>query len=216
MYQGEIPTMGVKFPKLNNERKAFLSVEQVNLLLETIKPRSFDLWCQCVLAVYAGLRFGEIAALIWKDIDPGAGIIQIRTPKSGYDREVYITEPIREMLTELSGGEEKTGLLFPGRSGEGQGRVSPTFNRIVDELGLNLGAVDDRQKIVFHSLRHTFGSHLAMAGVPITAIKELMGHETLEMTLRYAHLMPNRKREAAAALAESFKKNSNLIELKTN
>ena len=65
LFTGDIPTVGVKFPKINNDRKAFLTVDQVNMLLDEIRSRSFPLWCQCILAVFAGLRFSEIARLTW-------------------------------------------------------------------------------------------------------------------------------------------------------
>ena len=54
--------------------------------------------------------------------------------------------------------------------------------------------------IGWYTLRHTFASHLAMRGVAITAIQELMGHQTIAMTMRYAHLMPGATRAAVATL----------------
>ena len=63
-----------------------------------------------------------------------------------------------------------------------------------------------RQWVVFHTLRHTFGSWLAIQGTPILAIKELMGHKTLAMTERYAHLTPDMKRKAALSLEDNFNK----------
>jgi site-specific recombinase XerD len=58
------------------------------------------------------------------------------------------------------------------------------------------------REIGWHKLRHTFGSHLAMRGRSLLEIKELMGHRDISSTLRYAHLMPERKHEAVAALDE--------------
>ncbi|MEE8483247.1 MAG: tyrosine-type recombinase/integrase, partial [Nitrospinota bacterium] len=67
----------------------------------------------------------------------------------------------------------------------------------------------------FHDLRHTFASHLVMAGVDITTIKELLGHKTISMTLRYAHLAPGHKRDAVEKLEGAFNgKFKDALELK--
>jgi integrase len=71
----------------------------------------------------------------------------------------------------------------------------------VNKLGFNNGVTDSRDKLVAHSLRHTFASWLAMAGEPILTIQKLMGHKDIQMTLRYAHLSPSHERAAAERLA---------------
>ena len=58
--------------------------------------------------------------------------------------------------------------------------------------------------ILFHTLRHTFASWLALQGETLLTIKELMGHKTLEMTMRYAHLMPDQKKRATVKLEQAF------------
>jgi integrase len=63
-------------------------------------------------------------------------------------------------------------------------------------LKFNEGITDKRQKLVFHSLRHTFASWLAMQGTPIYTIAQLMGHKSITMSERYAHLSPDHKKEA--------------------
>jgi integrase len=78
--------------------------------------------------------------------------------------------------------------------------VSKTFERVVEDLGLNRGVDDARDKVVFHSLRHTFCSWLAINGEPLRVIQELAGHKSIAMTERYSHLSPDRKREAIKRL----------------
>ena len=216
LYSGPIPTENTKnlFPKINNKRVGFLSPDQANELLRRAKEKSLTLYCQCVLALHAGLRFGEIAALEWSDINVSAGTIHIRNPKSGRDRHAYINEAISEMLDELiedrtKKGREFTGLIFPDTRGRLQKHVSRSFYECIKDMGLNEGITDQKQRISFHSLRHTFGSQLAAAGFPILLIQELMGHQSLEMTSRYSHFAPGLRQDAAKALGELFKGKQN-------
>ena len=69
------------------------------------------------------------------------------------------------------------------------------------ELGFNDGVEDRLDKVVFHSLRHTFGSWLAQNGEPLQVISDLLGHKDLKMTRRYAKLSPDQKRDAVLKLA---------------
>jgi integrase len=64
--------------------------------------------------------------------------------------------------------------------------------------------IQQLQKVVFHSLRHTFASWLAIQGTPLYTIKELIGHKSIVMSERYAHLIPDQKIEAVKLLAEKF------------
>ena len=106
-------------------------------------------------------------------------------------------------------------LVFPGKGGSARRWVSDTFERTVRDLGLNsTGEVqtladgkqvpveisDTRQRVVFHSLRHTFASWLVQNGTPLYTVAKLMGHSTLEMTQRYSHLAPDTLRKAALSL----------------
>jgi len=93
--------------------------------------------------------------------------------------------------------------------------ISKTFDRVVKELGLNDGVTDPRDRVVFHTLRHTFASWLAIQGTPIYTIKELMGHKTLAMTERYSHLIPDSKRSAIKGLMNLLDRKDNVTELKS-
>ena len=99
---------------------------------------------------------------------------------------------------------EPAELIFKNKSGKKIGEVSKTFLRTVKELGFNRGIKDRRQKVSFHTLRHTFASWLAIQGTPILEIKELLGHASLAMTERYAHLIPNKKRDSVKKMEKAF------------
>jgi len=94
--------------------------------------------------------------------------------------------------------------VFLSTKGEKIKEVSNAFAKVVKRLGFNEGITDRRQKVSFHTLRHTFASWLALRGESILTIKELLGHQTLAMTERYSHLIPDHKRRAVEGIDESF------------
>jgi len=96
-------------------------------------------------------------------------------------------------------------LIFPDNKGKRQAHISRSFWKTLKELGFNKDITDKRYKVSFHTLRHTFASWLAIQGTSLYEIKELLGHKSIEMTERYAHLLPDAKRKAVNRLAETFK-----------
>ena len=140
-----------------------------------------------------------------EETDLNAGIIQVRDAKAG-DRHAFITEPVKEMFLGLSENKSKNqnSLIFPDNKGKKQKHISRTFYKTVLDMGFNQAISDNRQKVSFHTLRHTFASWLALQGTSLYEIKELMGHKSIEMTERYANLMPNVKQKAVNKLADDF------------
>lgn len=205
LYDGQIPTDKITFPKVDNKRVRFLSFDEAILLLEELKKRSMTLHDQTLIAQHCGLRFSEIANLIWADVDNENEVLQIRDPK-GNSRQAFITPPIQEMLDRLYDKEKSKpdDLVIPGQNGQRQIHVSSTFYKTVKNLGFNDGITDRRQRVCFHTLRHTFGSWLAIQGTSLYKIMELMGHKDIKMTQRYSHLMPSTKKTAVNKMAETF------------
>lgn len=207
-YTGENPTRKVKFPKLDNARKRFFNDDQVDAMLSALAVKNIDVHDMTLLSILAGLRFGEIAKLRWERVDLENGIIHV-DGKNGETREGYLdNDELVEMFERRKqdaasapfiqkSNKAIPGLVFPGPTHGGIMKDIPDiFMKTVTELGFNDGYEDRRQKLTFHSCRHTFGSRLALQGVPLLTIKELMGHKTIEMTMRYSHLMPDHKRDA--------------------
>ncbi|HPB39189.1 MAG TPA: site-specific integrase [Syntrophorhabdus sp.] len=208
MYDGSNPVKGVKMPTLQNERQRFLSFEEATLLMETLKAnkRHVNVHDMALLALHCGLRASEIFSLRGRDLDFKNGIITIANPKNKTTRHAYMTDAVREMLT-VRNPETPDTFVFRDRNGNPVKDVSNAFQRVVDSLKLNDGIEDPRYKIVFHSLRHTFASWLALQGESLLTIKELMGHKTLSMVQRYAHLSPDHKRTATLSLEKAFMEN---------
>ncbi len=199
IYNGDNPTKGVRKPKKDNRRSRFLTTDEVIYLLNELKKHSKQIYVMALLSLKTGMRAGEIFNLKFCDIDLVHKIIHIRDPKNVEDRTAYITSDIEEILNKQGSAEN---FIFVDKNGKKICSVSKTFFRIVDKIGLNNGVTDRRNRVVFHTLRHTFASWLAIQGTPIYTIKELMGHKTIAMTERYAHLMPSVKKQAVADLPD--------------
>ncbi|MEF3698235.1 tyrosine-type recombinase/integrase [Desulfolutivibrio sp.] len=184
------PTSKVKTPKTDNRRLRFLTHEEANNLLDYLAQRVPDLHDIALLCLHCGLRAGEIFNLTWGDVDFKRELLTLRDTKNGKTRPAFMTSRVREILTQKSKYAESD-LVFPGRGGVKRTYVSNAFERAVQHLGFNEGITDHRQKVVFHTLRHTFASWLVEQGTDLYSVKELMGHSTLSMTERYSHLAPD-------------------------
>jgi len=214
LFDGSNPMKGVKIPSLNNKRDRFLTHEEANSLLMELAKSSPQTHDQALLALHCGLRFGEIAALTWSDLNFQQNLINVRDPKSSESRQAFMPDTVHKMLQNRRPQDPKpTELVFKDRNGNRQQSVSNAFDRVIKRLGFNKGIKDRKNKVVFHTLRHTFASWLAIQGESILTIKELMGHKTLAMTERYAHLMPSVKQEAVERLANGFKMNQEKVKI---
>jgi integrase len=199
---GDCPVQRVKRPKQDNARLRFLTQDEARLLLAALAERSQDMHDITLLSLFAGLRAGEVHGLRWADVNFAAELLAILDPKNGKNRHVPIVPEVRHMLQTRHTGQAKDALVFPGKGGILRLYVSDTFERTVKDLGLNEGISDSRQKAVFHTLRHTYGSWLVQAGEPIFNVSKLMGHGSVLITQKYyAHLAPDHTRRTAMRLA---------------
>jgi len=195
LWQGENPVRKVKMPTVNNRRERYLTPEEARELLKRLKERSGEVHDMALLSLETGMRAGEIFGLRWVDVDLKNRLLHIADPKGGAPRKVPITGTVAEMLNQRRPGEREE-LVFRARGGGRHLGMSDIYFEVVQEVRLNDGVKDPRQKVLFHTLRHTFASWLALQGVPILTIKELLGHKSLAMTERYAHLSPDHRRDA--------------------
>jgi len=202
---GDSPTRHVKVPRRDNRRMRFFSPEEAEVLLEALKEKSLQLWRISTLSLYAGLRFGEIAALRWGDVDLDGGILTLRNTKNSRTRTAFLSDKARAAFEGMERGE-RDDLVFPSETGGRMGQVSATFMRTVNELGFNDGVTEPTQKIVFHSLRHSFASWLVIDGVSLPVIKELLGHRSIAMTERYSHLTSGALQAAVRRLDQASSK----------
>ncbi len=194
------PAKRVKAPVVDNRRMRFLTRDEADRLLEALEKRSQDLHDQSLLSLFCGLRAGEIFKLEWSDINFEEGFLHVRDRKNKESGIAWLTSRVKVMLERRAINNTDSPLVFPSRIGNVRDETSKVFPKAVAEIGLNDGVTDHRDKVVFHTLRHTFASWLAQKGVPLHTLAGLMGHKTTIMTQRYAHLSPEGMKAAAMLL----------------
>ncbi len=202
LWHGENPCGKVSFPKPNNARRRFLSHDESAKLLDALRQRNPQIAHIATLSLYGGLRLGEIFGLTWSNVDVDHGIIHALDTKNKESRPIFITDPIREALKELPTGAPDE-PLFKTNKGTPIQWLSKVFKSIVDSLGLNKGVTDRRERVYFHTLRHTYASWAVMAGIPLYVVGKAIGHKSTVMTQRYAHLAPESQRAAFEAVASA-------------
>jgi len=211
---GEWPGKEVKLPKVENKRMRFLTDAEGDLLLEGLKERSQQLHDICLLSFDSGLRADEIFSLKWNRVDLVQNSAKVFDSK-GKDRVVFLTGRTVDMLQ----GLPKDGLVFKSRTGEKITEISNSFDREVNDLGWNDGIKSRKDKLVFHSLRHSFASRLVARGIDLYVVSQLLGHSDLSMTQRYSHLRPDTLQAAVKTLEQPDReeeKQSKVVKLRAN
>ncbi len=190
-FNGKNPVAGLKSKPLNNSRVRYLTREEAHRLLDALAPYG-DIHDMALLSLGAGLRFGEIAKLQWQDINFDNETALIRDGKGGCDRHAQIKGPVKAMLQRRrEATPDAVGYLWVNEKGVPHPFAPRSYEKAVDAIGLNDTSTDAKDRVVFHTLRHTFASWLAIQGTPLYTIQRLMGHKSIKMTERYAHLCPD-------------------------
>ena len=134
-----------------------------------------------VLALSTGARRGELLSLRWADVDLKRGMLTFRQTKNGETRAVPLAGYALELLTQHAKRRRlDTTLVFPDKTGTRPLGIRDAFEGAVKRAGIT--------NFHFHDLRHDFASNLAKNSASLLEIAEVLGHKTLQMTKRYAHL----------------------------
>ncbi len=180
------PVKTVRLFKENNARVRYLTENEEARLFLACPERYRPI---VTIALHTGLRKGELLGLRWRDVDFEVGILTVEQSKHGETHRV----PMNSLVIEILQGLPRNGpQVFAWDSGRTPRDLSHAFAEIAKRAGIS----DFR----FHDIRHTFASRLVMAGVDIRTVQELLGHKTIQMTLRYTHLSPDHKRAAVERL----------------
>jgi integrase len=185
----------IKWPKKVSPEIDYLSPDECELLLSRASGQTREL---VLTALRTGMRQGELRGLQWSSIDWLTRTVAVRhsyddrgkmlvAPKNNRTRHIPLDN---EVYTTLYQRKKDVGYVFRGSEGRPftNYRMHYAIRKLCRESGF--------RTIGWHTLRHSFASHLALRGVPLPAIKDLMGHSTVTTTMRYAHVAPSTLRAA--------------------
>lgn len=205
LVSGDSPTRSVKIPKFDNRRQRFLGPVEADLLLSTLKKKNEQVYQMSFLSLCTGMRASEVFHLTWGCVDADRGIITILDAKSGKSRPAFMTEEIKTMFNGMARGKNNE-LVFPHSKGGAHTEIPTLFRDTVKNLKFNDSVSDPRQRVCFHSLRHTFGSWHAEAGTDLYVVKSLLGHGSITLTERYSHLSRSALQKATKNIEQTFEK----------
>jgi integrase len=178
----------VRFPKMLREEKQlrFLSSDQLRAIIGKITDQEFSDFC--LFSAYTGMRSGEILRLLWSDIDNPEGFIRVSPKqKNKHETRIPINAATRTIIKKCKERAGKKVFRF---------ECLTWMSQKYKEAAVLAGIVETR----FHDLRHTFASHLAMAGEDLKSIQDLMRHESIASTMVYAKVSPEHLRKASEAV----------------
>ena len=165
-----------------------LSDDQVVALLDELPVHAIPI---TVFALETGVRRGELFRLQWSDIDFKERWITIRRPKNNEFRVIPMSDQAFDVLRDQ--WDSKTGLyVFANQDGSPRSTIRNTLKAAGERAEIG--------HVHLHMMRHTFATRLRDQGVPLDRIKELLGHKTMAMVLRYAKCTPIQLRGAIATL----------------
>jgi len=181
----------IEMPEVHNEKTEDLDPDQLARLLEAIESDPHIQAANMMkMALFTGMRRGEMLKLKWSDIDFDRGFISLRDPKGGPDQKIPLNDAARDVLNKHPRTDSE--YVFPGRNGQQRKGIRAQVNRIKEKAGL---PKDFRP---LHGLRHVYASMLASSGqVDMYTLQKLLTHKDPKMTQRYAHLRDEALKKAS-------------------
>lgn len=196
----ENPVLQIKRPKENKGRERYLDKNEIACLLSVCKKsKSPHLYAVTLFAIATGARKGEILGLKWEDVDFTRCTATFRETKNGETRTIHLSNAIVKCLKEeCSKRTMLSEYVFPSKDGKKPACIRGAWENAVEEAGLENG-------VVFHTLRHTAISHLAMmGGYNSLQIASISGHKSLSQLKRYSHLSTSSTARALDQLDEEI------------
>lgn len=187
-YISENPLKGVKRLKEPPGRLRFLEPPEIDALLSECSAHLRPI---VVTALNTGMRLREILNLKWPDISMAHRTVRVEKTKNNERRIIPMNENLYRELAKLDPSPDR-GYIFCRKDGKPYTEIYVGFKSACKRAGIS--------DFTFHDLRHTFASHLVMAGVNLRAVQELLGHKDIKMTARYSHLSRQHLQHAVGLL----------------
>mgnify|MGYP003990155909 FL=1 len=181
------PVKAVKFFKEDNKKERILTSEEIQRLLAECNGHLKPI---VILALNTGMRLREVLYLKWSRIDFNRNIIIVTQTKSNKNRNIPMNGFVIKTIDNIKRNSEY--LFCDTKTGKPFDSIKTSFGKALKRSGL----VDVR----FHDLRHTAATMMVMSGVDLVTVKEILGHSSIEMTMRYAHPTTEGKMNAVKAL----------------
>lgn len=181
VYRKKVNNIRIEHPRKTSKLPVVLSRNEIKQIIDVISNLKHKLIIR--LAYSSGLRVSEIQNLKVKDIDLQEKTISIKQAKGFKDRITVLSYKIIADLMQFMNLKDKNNLLFESERG---GKLSTrTLQKIFSNA---LGKSDIKKDATFHSLRHSFATHLLENGVDIRYVQELLGHQNIRTTQIYTHV----------------------------
>ncbi len=196
-----IKSKKLKAIKLDNARERYLSLEEIGTLYKVIKGDE-ELTLFVKFSLLTGGRLETILHIQKKDIKLEDGTVTLKDFKTNKTYQGFLSDELIAYLNSYLKGLTSNSYVVGGLSTKKPTRtLSRHLKKVLDDnFNVGLKIRDTKNRAVIHTLRHTFASHLAINGVPIFNIKELMNHSDITMTMRYAKLAPSSGKSAIKGL----------------
>jgi integrase len=192
------PMRKVTKPREPRGRVRFLSDTERTIFLNVCKESNNPyLYTVVVLALSTGARRNEILSLRWDLVDFTRNVITLQETKNGERRVLALSGHALHLIKKLAEKHHpNTELVFPGSNLKTPADIRGAWENALKEAGIS----DFR----FHDLRHSCASYLAMNGASLAEIAEILGHKTLHMVKRYAHLSDSHTSKVVASMNEKI------------
>lgn len=202
IFKGNNPTKGIKEQKIDNKRERYLTVDEVNRLLNKVQDKP-DLYLFCLLSLSTGGRLMTITSIQKKDIVFSRNMINLDDKKNDSGYKGFFDDNIKQILEETTKDLTANDYIIKTNTRTLRRQLSKILTRLFNS---DLEKDDRKNRVVIHTLRHTFASQLAINGTPIFTIQKLLNHKDIKQTLRYAKLSPDSGRDKINELMSLYKK----------